>query len=1021
MPTAFAIRDLLAPGRCARACMLTAVLSYQTLTNLCLSQEKPLQPGMPPCGTDEVLAVLRRDDSWRRTEDALNARIRERAAVQSHGKAPLSSAGKEALATEQSSSAIQTVSVVFHIVNSNPDAVTDAMVAAVLGQVNDAFAHANAFDVDPKGADTRIRFCLARKDPNGGVTNGITRTKSYLGANDMELEPFGPSALVEWDPTRYANIWIVESITGEIRPSEYVCGNWSRMGVGGYAAAGRGVVGGGLSVSMLVHELGHYLSLAHTFQGLDCRNRDCTVDGDMVCDTPPDRKMSPSPCDDPDNSCNSDLQSGPFTVDQPDNISNFMDYGSPCPTVFTPGQGERMRAFIDVFNGGSLATGIACSEPCASGVLARFNTYANSHPKTGESVTFTNTSSGAASYRWEIAGAVVGTMADLVHPFPLPGTYMVRLVAYGSDPSCISTYEQKVVVNCGVDARFVPDKRVIAASKGVLSDPVTFRNKSQGATDHRWLIRPFPSGSQQVAGTTPDLTWEFDDPGFYEIVLEASSGSCTDLSTPFIMEVRNPKPDPVVTQVSADCYMNESLRVQFTLYNWGYDTVAARLPVAFYDRQPGTPGAVRLASDMLTPTAIRGRCYSQTFTHIVKASQPDQNQLFIWLDPDNILPELAETNNIGFITGIDYKVTAAPFDTLAFVNTNVNLRARVTPARPLTYSWVPSDDITCANCPNTVLRLKDTTRLKVFASNPYGCVDSAEVLVNVHPPELTTRSGEVYCFGDDSLKVVTRLCLTNGYDRLKRDLTLAYFDGDSTHSGARLLGTTVVPSGTVFNGGCLEVNDYSRMTGTGKLFAYANRGRHVFETSYADNATSMDYQPFRIRLPSDKLTVSSGVPVRLSILHSGERYQSLLWTPSQFLSCSDCPNPELKTYSNLDLKVVGESRYRCRDSALLDVKSVYQNRIAIPNVFTPDGDGLNDHFFIVAGSEVSSVGRMTVLNRWGEKVFDRMNIPANDLEAGWDGRHKGQPAPAGTYVYIISVRYQGGQTETFRGNITLIR
>lgn len=146
-----------------------------------------------------------------------------------------------------------------------------------------------------------------------------------------------------------------------------------------------------------------------------------------------------------------------------------------------------------------------------------------------------------------------------------------------------------------------------------------------------------------------------------------------------------------------------------------------------------------------------------------------------------------------------------------------------------------------------------------------------------------------------------------------------------------------------------------------------------------------------------------------------------MWTPSNQLSCSTCPNPDFKGNVNTVLKVVGISEYLCRDSASIKVNVFWQKHLILPNVFSPDGDGLNDYFYVIAGKDVKSVKQFQVFNRWGEKVFEKTNGSTNDYSSGWNGMFKGLKAPMGTYVYFIVVELQDGSSETYKGNITLIR
>lgn len=92
--------------------------------------------------------------------------------------------------------------------------------------------------------------------------------------------------------------------------------------------------------------------------------------------------------------------------------------------------------------------------------------------------------------------------------------------------------------------------------------------------------------------------------------------------------------------------------------------------------------------------------------------------------------------------------------------------------------------------------------------------------------------------------------------------------------------------------------------------------------------------------------------------------------------------------------------------------------VDIPNVFTPNGDGLNDYFFprqlLAKGLLTFS---MNIYNRWGQIIFETTSLNG----AGWDGRFNGTPQPEGVYVYMIDVTFKDGQKQHHQGNVTLLR
>jgi gliding motility-associated-like protein len=95
------------------------------------------------------------------------------------------------------------------------------------------------------------------------------------------------------------------------------------------------------------------------------------------------------------------------------------------------------------------------------------------------------------------------------------------------------------------------------------------------------------------------------------------------------------------------------------------------------------------------------------------------------------------------------------------------------------------------------------------------------------------------------------------------------------------------------------------------------------------------------------------------------------------------------------------------DSITIEECGIY----AMPNAFTPDGDGVNDHFGIVAEGDVQ-VLEFVIYNRWGKEVYNGTG--------SWDGVHAGAPHPMDVLIYRMVVEAQGIQ-EILKGEVTLIR
>jgi gliding motility-associated-like protein len=94
----------------------------------------------------------------------------------------------------------------------------------------------------------------------------------------------------------------------------------------------------------------------------------------------------------------------------------------------------------------------------------------------------------------------------------------------------------------------------------------------------------------------------------------------------------------------------------------------------------------------------------------------------------------------------------------------------------------------------------------------------------------------------------------------------------------------------------------------------------------------------------------------------------------------------------------------------------------MPNAFTPDGDGLNDVFRPIArfvkdyDDNTYRDYTLAIYNRWGEQVFH-----TSDLEEGWDGQYQGKMAPAGVYMYMLSITGIDRKLHKEQGEVMLLR
>jgi gliding motility-associated-like protein len=157
----------------------------------------------------------------------------------------------------------------------------------------------------------------------------------------------------------------------------------------------------------------------------------------------------------------------------------------------------------------------------------------------------------------------------------------------------------------------------------------------------------------------------------------------------------------------------------------------------------------------------------------------------------------------------------------------------------------------------------------------------------------------------------------------------------------------------------------------------------------------------------------------VAINPTGSPVVDYLWTPSTKLSCTNCYNTvaDPKNTTEYVIKVTDANGCVNRDSITVIV-ICNDNNVFIPNTFSPNGS--NPRFY-PRGKGLFSIQSLRIFNRWGEMVFQKVNMIPNDAAAGWDGRYKGKLANADVYTYIIEIICENSAVVTYKGNITLLQ
>jgi gliding motility-associated-like protein len=285
-------------------------------------------------------------------------------------------------------------------------------------------------------------------------------------------------------------------------------------------------------------------------------------------------------------------------------------------------------------------------------------------------------------------------------------------------------------------------------------------------------------------------------------------------------------------------------------------------------------------------------------------------------------------------------------------------------------------------------------KVALAIKNSDGCVDTARKSIWVSPLPDVVVSQDKYdiCTGD---KVLFHLKYIEGFSLLTWDFGDGNkFDQDDIN--------TITQRGAVVT---MELQH-----------AYDRQGTYFFSTSaYTPGCSLKAWQDSvnvhampKVNLGPDSVLCLHDAPIILKNDFEKNAGESYRWSTGDTALA-------LKVKHHGDVSLTVSTTY-CSTTDVVHInKDCY---VDVPNAFTPNGDGVNDYFFPrqLLSSSISDF-HMQVMNRWGQQIFETRQLDGR----GWDGRFNSSDQPGGVYIYLIKVSFRNGASESYQGNVTLLR
>ena len=585
-----------------------------------------------------------------------------------------------------------------------------------------------------------------------------------------------------------------------------------------------------------------------------------------------------------------------------------------------------------------------------------------------------------------------------------PGTDTIR---YTITNSCGSTASSVTVTINTLPTISVPSASVCTGTTTTLS--------ASGATTYTWS----PSaGISTTTGTTVTFT-----PGATTVytITGTSAAGCTATTTATVT-VNAPPPPPVVTSPVTYCFAATPSPL-----------TATGTALLWYTSATGGTGS------SVAPIPSTGSSGSVTYW-VSQTLGCESTRVPITV---TILPQVVAAFTTSTIYGCTY-------DTVRLLNASTG---------SVTWIWTISDGTTTtATSPTHIFASQDTYTVTLITFNG-SCSDTATRVIDLHHTDSAAFSLQQYtCVGT--------LVSPNNQSNVAAPATYYWNFGDGGSSTAPSPAHTYSTSGTytvtLIAGNSIPCYDTFTRTITVDTIATVDLSITSSDSctnnniSAAVTITGTGYTTTDWAL-GDGTSMLNTNSVTHTFAGAGEY---VITTTSHFRACPDVSasfpvsvnakpyvnlGPDLGICETINPLVIADQQNATNlaaqwhwntgattSSIQVDAPGLYEVIVKIgacyasdyvevysdcatgfPNVFSPNGDGINDVFdprdFL---SKELLYYEMTIYNRWGEIVY----FTDKTTGKGWEGTFHNEPQPQGVFVYVLKARFYNGQTFNKNGN-----
>ncbi len=438
---------------------------------------------------------------------------------------------------------------------------------------------------------------------------------------------------------------------------------------------------------------------------------------------------------------------------------------------------------------------------------------------------------------------------------------------------------------------------------------------------------------------------------------------------------------------------------------------------------PVTPASFSFTNGILIPVTVCQDATDRNVSNLLQISGATAGALYTWTVTSQPahgtlagFPATATaTSTIVIPSGLIYKPTGGYSGTDAFTVSVSNGTASVTSTLNITINALPA--VTVSSPQGTILC--GTLTLQAAGGTNYAwSKDGAGI--SATGAQLSISSTGTYTVsatnaGGCAAAATNSIVIT----QLQKPVVAFIFDSYCTNKPVTFTNqSTTANSGPVTY---LWSDGTNTSTNTSPVFTYTQPGTFNMKLTVTPTgcpamaesltkAVAVEAPNAAVRMAP--INIAANSPLTLQARTFGSTYT---WTPATGLSNANIAAPLASITAEQEYKISIGTASGCVTVDTLLLRIFTSAGIILPNVFSPNGDGVNDNL-LPNLVDVRVFQYFRVFNRAGKKVFE-----SNDPNKGWDGKVNGERQPSGTYMWSAAGLDKNGNIVHKEGSITLLR